>query len=287
MAGNDRARRVRGFAGELESQHGTHFGVAYDSGPTWTLSWVDGPGYATVRKAVDAADLAGAKLRLFRSRSVTSIVLTAIRMAAAGRLGRSSGGSFRSGPLSLVESEVDDTDFPDRPDDDLQAALAERLLALATATSQSAWAEYQNRPRQGFALADVPMGVAGTVASLIRDRGLGWLVQEAAQAGVDLPPLTLLSVRYASRADAVQAVAWRERAQPLPVQAAVAAALADEQLTTETAIALIALLPDLRVEQAIRETAAIEAARHAGVAPEQIDAVLDGHPGHADPAEGR
>src|SRR5436190_627324 len=82
--------------------------------------------------------LASAQLSLYRTRSTTAIVTAAVRMAAAGRLGRFTGG-YRSGPLSLVESQVDDTDFPDRSDDDLQAALAGRLLAIATTTSHAAW----------------------------------------------------------------------------------------------------------------------------------------------------
>ena len=253
----DRARRVRAFAKGLEDQFGVRFEAAYDSGPTWSLSWTDGPGFAAICEAGDAADLAAAKLRFYRLRSTKALALTAIRMAAAGRLGRGSG---RSGPLWQVESEMNDIDFPERPGDDLQAALADRLIAIATETSQAAWAKYRSQPRQGFSFSEVPLGVDETAALLLRDKGLGWLVGETAQLGVELPPLVVLSVRYAPGADAVQAVAWRDRAQPLPLQVAVAAAIADAHLT---------------------EAAVAEAVRRAGVPLEQIST------GTLQPAGGR
>ncbi|MEV4212547.1 hypothetical protein [Micromonospora sp. NPDC049662] len=258
MAGSDRSRRMRALARDLEGQYGTRFEAVYDSGPNWRLDWADGPSYATIRKVVDAAELSGATLRLYRGHSMKAIALTAIRMAAAGKLGRHDGAGARSGPLWMVESELTGTDFPERPADDLQAKLAELLLTHATV--------------DGY-LDD------RLIASLIRNRGLGWLVEEAAHAGVELPPLTLLSARYAAPADAVQAVAWRERAEPLPVRTAVAAAIADDQLTEAAAIALVALLPELRAEVERTEAAAAAAARRAGVAPELVDAAPDRHHG--------
>jgi hypothetical protein len=274
MATGSRARVVRAFARQLEERYDVSFEADYDTGPKWRLTWSCGPSYKTVRPQVAVADLAGAQLGLYRTRSTTAIVLTAIRMAAAGQLGRFAGGEYRSGPLTLVESQVDDTDFPDRPDDDLQAALADRLLAIATTTSQAAWAEYRARPRQGFAFGDVPQDVEGTAATLLRDRGLGWLLEEATQAGTVLPPLLVLSARYAPQATADHATAWRERAQPLPISAAVAAAVADENLSQPAAAALLAVLPELRAEFERTEAAALTAARRAGVtstAGEQTD----------------
>lgn len=264
MATGSRARIVRAFAGHLSARYGVAFDAVYDTGPKWRLSWSDGPSYDTVRPLVAAADLAGAQLGLYRTRSTTAIALTAVRMAATGRLGRFDGGGYRSGPLSLVESQVDDTDFPDRPDDGLQAALAELLLAIATTTSQAAWAEYRARPQQGFRFGDVPQGVEGTAATLLRDRGLGWLIEEAGRAGTELPPLLVLSSRYAPDAGTESATAWRERAQPLPVSAAVAAAVADERLALPVATALLAVLPELRAEFERTEAAATAAAHRAG-----------------------
>jgi len=263
--GSSRARIVRAFASQMQDRYGLPFEADYDTGPKWRLTWSDGPTYDTVRPLVAAGDLAGAQLGLYRTRSTAAIVLTAVRMAAAGQLGRFAGGGYRSGPLSLVESQVDDTDFPDRPADDLQAALAARLLAIATTTAQAAGAEYNARPRQGFKFDDVPQDVEATAATLIRDRGLGWLIEEAAQAGTLLPPLLVLSARYAPLAAVEQATAWRERAQPLPISAAVAAAVADEQLSRPAAAALLAVLPQLRAEFDQAEAAAITAARRAGV----------------------
>lgn len=277
MAGSDRARRVRAFAKDLETRFdGVRFEPTYDSGPKWRLEWTDGPCRDTVRAVVDAAGLAGTQVLLSRSQSRTAIALTTIRLAAAGRLGRFDGDSHRSGPLDLVEWEMDRADFPERPSDELEQRLAQRLLAIATTASRTAWTEYESRPRQGFRLADVPLDVEATAATLIRDHGLGWLVADAIRAGVEVPPLSVLSATYAAGADAALAEAWRERAQPLPVRTAVAAAIADDHLTEPGAAALLALLPELRAELARTEAAAREAARRAGLTPEQLGAALDG-----------
>ncbi|SNT65866.1 hypothetical protein SAMN05421812_12812 [Asanoa hainanensis] len=256
MTGTDRPRRLRTLARELEKRYGAPVEPTHDNGPVWRLEWTDGPGMATVRALVDAADLAGAQVRLYRSHSMMAIALTAIRLAAAGRRGRLDGGSSRSGPLWLVESELRDLDSPDRPDDPLQEVLARRLLAEATAADPGGYVDDQ------------------MVASLVRDRGLGWLLAEAAQAGAELAPLTVLSARYAPHADADHAVAWRERGAPLPLQAAVAAAIGDDHLSPAAAVALLSVLPDLRAGLSRTEQRAVVAARRSGLSDEAIAAAM-------------
>lgn len=121
-----RPRRVRAFASELESRFGGRFEASYDTGGIWCLNWVDGPSRTTVRALADKVNLAGATLWLHRGYSMKALALTAIRMAAAGKLGRFDGsGDLRSGPLWIVESQVEDAKFPERPDDDLQPTPAQ------------------------------------------------------------------------------------------------------------------------------------------------------------------
>jgi hypothetical protein len=71
----------------------------------------------------------------------------------------------------------------------------------------------------------------------------------------------VLTARYAA-GDAARA--WRERAQTMPVRAAVDAALADPDIAAAAALAMVALLPQLRAEQERTEAAAVTAARKAG-----------------------
>ena len=108
----------------------------------------------------------------------------------------------------------------------------------------------------------------GTIAELVRTRGIGWLVAQAIDDGAVLPPLTVLSARYAPRTDSLHAgMAWRERAEPLPLHTAITAALADDDLPPGAAAALLALIPELRAELARTERAVHVAAARAGVSP--------------------
>jgi hypothetical protein len=260
-----RADRVRAFARGLEQRFGGRFDTAYDTGPRWRLDWVDGPGEPAVHKLADGADLAGAELR--RRYSTPAIAVTAIRMKTAGRLDRYDGGRY---PQEIVEWEARDLDHPDRGADSLQDTMAELLIAAAKATAQTARAQWEaNRP-QHWAVSGgspVPLDATETAVDLVRTRGIRWLVEQAADAGVELPPLTVLSARYAHAAPAT-AQAWRERAQPLPLQAAVDAALADQQIDPAAAAALLALLPELQAGWARTEAAIRQAAHAAGVPAE-------------------
>lgn len=70
-------------------------------------------------------------------------------------------------------------------------------------------------------------------------------------------------------------MAGGDRAEPLTLQDAVAAALADEQQLPQPAVAaLLALIPELRAELARTQAAIAQAARRAGVPGAQIEASL-------------
>ncbi|GIF75668.1 hypothetical protein [Asanoa siamensis] len=259
----DRARKVRLFARRLEQRFGGRFEVSYDTGARWQLDWVDGPGEPAVRALAAAADLAGADLRLYRRYSTKAIAVTAIRMKTAGKLGRHDGGRH---PQEIVEWEALDLDHPDRGTDALQDALAELLVATAIAKAKTARADWEaTRPQRWVpGGSPVPLDATETAVDLIRTRGVGWLVEQVIANGATVPPLVVLSARYAAHADAGAAVAWAHRAQPLPLHTAVALALADDDPPAAAGAALLALLPDLRAEWARTEAAITAAARRAG-----------------------
>jgi hypothetical protein len=181
--------------------------------------------------------------------------IRAIRLAAAGRFGRYDAGSSRSGLRWSVESALHDLDSPDQPTEDLQAHLLPLLLAAAKAAAQTARAElYRAGPQRGFEAGSPPIDAEDIAATLVRDCGLGWLLEQA--AGADLPPLILFCARYAPRADPQHALSWCDRAQPIPAGAAV--------------VAVVAALAD----QHLTEPAAATAARRAGVNEAQVTAAL-------------
>ncbi|MEU1813220.1 hypothetical protein [Micromonospora aurantiaca (nom. illeg.)] len=261
----DRARKVRQFARALEQQFGGQFDADYDTGPKWRLDWVNGPSEPAVRTLADAADLAGADLRFYRRYSSKAIAVTAIRMKTAGKLDRYDGGRY---PQEIVEWEARDLDHPDRGADALQDTMAELLIAAATAKAQTARAEWAAARPQRWTPGDgrpMPLDATETAVDLIRTRGVGWLVEQAITDGATVAPLVLLSARYAITTGADHAVAWRDRGEPMPLHAAVAAALADPELTEPAAVALLAVLPDLRAEWARTEAAITAAARRAGL----------------------
>jgi hypothetical protein len=81
----------------------------------------------------------------------------------------------------------------------------------------------------------------------------------------------VLTARYA---DGPAARAWREQAQTMPLRAGVEAALADPDLDADAAMAMVALLPQLRTEQEHLEAAAVDAARRVGTSWAQVGAAL-------------
>lgn len=261
----DRARKVRQFTRALEQQFGGRFDVDYDTGAKWRLEWVNGPSEPVVRVLTDAADLAGADLRFYRRYSTKALAVTAIRMRTAGQLDRYDGGRY---PREIVEWEARDLDDPDRGADALQDAMAELLITEATETARAARAEWDAARQQRWTPGGgqpMPLDATETAIDMVRTRGVGWLVEQAVAGGASVAPLVVLSARYAITAGADHAMAWGDRGQPMPLHAAVAAALADPELTEPAAAALLAVLPDLRAEWARTEAAVTAAARRAGL----------------------
>jgi len=81
MSGSDRPRRIRALAQTLSARTQTEIRPTYDTGARWYLEWTDGPTPAAVRAAVDATDLAGAEIRLYRSLSARAVAVGAVRLA--------------------------------------------------------------------------------------------------------------------------------------------------------------------------------------------------------------
>jgi hypothetical protein len=255
MSGSDRPRRVRGLAQTLSTRTQTDVRATYDNGARWYLEWTDGPTVAEVRAAVVATDLAGAEIRTYRTVSARAVATGAIRLAAAGEL---TIGRRWSQPLDQVRDALDDVAHPDRPRDQREDRMAARLLDAATPTDQQWPAPNEYR-----------------IADLVAERGLAWLLPDGAAAPADqqpgLTPIEVLTARYAA---GPAARAWREQAQTMPLRAAVEAALADPVLDADAAVAMVALLPQLRAEQEHLEAAAVDAARRAGTSWAQVGAAL-------------
>ena len=267
----DRARKVRQFARALEQQFGGQFDIDYDTGAKWRLDWVNGPSEPTVRTLVDGTDLADADLRFYRRYSTKAIAVTAIRMKTSGRLDRYDGGRY---PQEIVEWEARDLDHPDRGSDAVQDAVAELLIAVATATARTA-REWEAARSQRWTPGDgrpMPLDATETAVDLVRTRGVGWLVEQAIADGATVAPKVVLSARYGPRAGGGSD--WVLRAKPFPLHTAVDLALADDDLPAAAAAALLELLPDLRAEWARTENAVTAAARRAGLPGEQIATVL-------------
>lgn len=252
MAGTDRPRRIRALAQTLSTQTQAELRVTHEGGARWYLEWTDGPTRTAVREAVDAADLAGAEIRLYRTFTARAVALGTVRLAAAGELGI---GRRWGQPLSQVQHALDDVDHPERPIDHREDQMATRLLAAATPADRQWPDEYH-------------------IADLVAQRGLAWLLTTTGEETADAPdlaPLEILTARYAAGG---QARAWQEQAQPMPLREAVEAALADPTLDQPTALAMVALLPQLRVEQERTEAAAVDAARRAGASWSAVGAAL-------------
>lgn len=233
----DRARQVRALVRDLSRRVGTEIRATYDAG-TWRLEWSDGPTPQMVTADLAKTDV---EITIHRSLSARAVALGAIRLAAAGGFARQ-----RRPPVDQVEATLDDVDRPELAADDREEHLVERLLAEA---------------------ADRPGPLQSRVCELVAERGLGWLVTTAGVA----TPLEILTARYATGA---AAVAWRERAESMPVRAAAEAALADSTIDAAGALATLSLLKMLRAEQERAEAQAAAAARQTGATWTQIGAAL-------------
>jgi hypothetical protein len=88
---------------------------------------------------------------------------------------------------------------------------------------------------------------------------------------LQLGPIELLTSRYA-RGD--HGAAWRERAAPMPAAEAFAAALADPEPDTESSLAALALVAELRAVLDGQEVALIDRARGTGASWTDVGQVL-------------
>jgi hypothetical protein len=234
MANRDRARRVRIVATDL----GRHFGVeatAEYGERGWRIGWVDGPTVDTARAWVarrvpDVVDVA----YLYRDLSRRAWAVGAVRAAGDG--------AYWDGYLTVRPYEVEgvtapyirDREYPNRLDG-VREVLVERLLVSLPADSWRGGSE---------------------AAEMVAERGLAVLVEGA---GLDvLTPGEVLTARYVDTR--AEVMAWERTLVTLPAAVLVERALADPGIDREGALALVALLPELRAGWDATEAAILRAA---------------------------
>ncbi|OPC76741.1 hypothetical protein B4N89_45490 [Embleya scabrispora] len=243
MSNRDRAVQVRTLAADL----GRRFGVDVDAVHVhagWRIEWRDGPTVATARAwtARRALDPAGA-VSLFRDVGRRAWVVAAVRAAMDGVLWS---GVASAGPDEarwLLERIVAEREYPDRVDGEREV-LVDRLLAALPADHDS-------------------RDDGGLVGGMVAERGVSWLVEGE---GLDvLSPAEVLTARYVDTR--AEVVAWERSLAVLPARVLVERALADPGIDRTTALALVALLPALRVEWAATAAAIRAAAARAMATP--------------------
>ncbi|MEU0938992.1 hypothetical protein [Embleya sp. NPDC005971] len=233
MSNRDRTRRARALATDL----GRHFDVdaTAEYRDRWVIRWVDGPTENTARSWVarrvpDMVDVA----YLYRDLSRRAWAVGAVRAAVDGAYG--------DGYVTVRPYEVEgatapyirDREYPDRLDG-VREVLVERLLASLPADSWRAERE---------------------AAEVVAERGLAVLVEGA---GLDvLTPGEVLTARYADTR--AEVMAWERTLGTLPTAVLVERALADPGIDREGALALVALLPELRAGWEATEAAILRAA---------------------------
>lgn len=258
-----RPAAMRALAQDLEDRFGTRFEAQYHEATTWNLSWSLGPLYETVRSVVDqrADRLAGATVRLSRGRGGDrEIALAAIRLALDGALEpeRRWGGEYSA--HSQAEHYLDHTEYPERATP-REEAMARRLMQQAAEPRTFGTGVYVNEY---------------TMCKLVDDRGISFLLespatdleQDGRAEAENLHPsaLEVLTARYAT---GEAARAWRRTARTLSARQAVDTALTDPQLSGRDALAVLAVLQQLRAELdgQERQTAAVLSA---GVAASEL-----------------
>jgi hypothetical protein len=253
MSSRNRAAAVRSAAAKLSTELKTNITATYASGAHWDWQWVDGPSTKILLAKASRVDLAGAAITPRRLLSKRAIALAALRLVATGD--RADGYRLTSWQ---VEDHLHDVDYPDKTANPREEAMLTKLLAQA--------------PKDQYGYID-----DRSVVDEISKSGIGWLLSPSesdgtATASPPLSPIEILTARYATTGDA--RIAWQRHGTPMPASDAVNSALNDESLDQPTALAVLAVLAQMRLDHARLEQAAIEAAQRLGVTWTQIgDAV--------------
>ncbi|MFB7128291.1 hypothetical protein [Kitasatospora sp. NPDC056273] len=260
-----RSSAIRSFVFQLSKIHQCGMDTDYhDHRRKWEIRWYDGPTEATVHAAVER-QLPEYKEIICTDRSFSeeAIVLAAIRCFVSGEDKRW---------LDLryaAQRSLEDVAFPMRTASARENAMVERVLKES--------AQERGRGRD-----------ATYALELLKERrGIGWLLappvpaQDSRQSETDAPvsaaleptPVELLTARYA-RGDLGEA--WRQRAAPMPAAEAFAAALVDEEIDKEAALAALALVMELQAALDANTATLMAKARGAGGSWNDVGQALGG-----------
>jgi len=248
VARRDRAARVRELAVVVGERAGVSVEASFD-GAAWSFDWSNGP--VSLRSLVeDEAPRLGldpAAIRLQRLVQDDAMPVQAVRLGRAGQF------SMWMEPVAIdwaITVAAQSTDYPDRPADEREAALAARLVAEVAGVAE--WVD------------------AGTIAQVISERGgIGWLY--APEAGK--PPggpedaLALLTSIYASGQSLMD---WKERGALLDAVAALAAVQDDPSPSGPAVCAGLTVLRAQRAELERAELGLLDAARAVDVTWEDL-----------------
>ncbi|GAA2842457.1 hypothetical protein [Kitasatospora aburaviensis] len=249
-----RSSEIRTFVRQMSKIHQCDMDVEYhDARRYWVINWHDGPTREAVLAAIQR-QLPEHKDIVYTGRYLSdeATVLGAIRCYVSGEVHRWNDLRY------AAERLLEDVAFPLRTATARESAMVERLL------EESA----QDRPWGRDRNADHALEL------LTERKGIGWLFTPAAapdgrqpEADGHMPPalaplpVELLTARYA-RGD--HSIAWRERAAPMPLAEAFAAALADEEIDRDAALAALTLVADLQAVLDANTATLMARARGAG-----------------------
>ncbi|MFI6889942.1 hypothetical protein [Streptosporangium canum] len=234
-----RSTQIRHLVADLEKAADVPVDAAYgERGRRWELSWSNGPTPDTMKthltKLAQRAGLDPALFDLSRIVQDNALALQAVRYLRAAPTGEDPY-AYESALAWEIERAARDTDHPDRPLDEREAALAARLLAAEGGYTT---------PRS---LADRLLGEG--LAALLDD-GL-----EQERPGERAWAAEYLTARYAATlttphaaGPADHAQAWRRHLLTAPPGALLAAAAADPDAPAAVRLAALTLAPAVRAE---------------------------------------
>ncbi|WP_329431094.1 hypothetical protein OG339_48895 (plasmid) [Streptosporangium sp. NBC_01495] len=225
-----RSTQIHRLAAELETITGVVVDAAYDErGRHWDLHYSNGPTQASMQAHLaKLTTKAGLDIALFVVRRVVQDNALAVQAVRYLRTTRAEDPYPSVATLSwAIEEAAHDTDHPERPLDDREAALAQRLLATE--------GHYTN-PQ---ILAERLLRSGDGLAALLADD------LQQTRPGDPLWAIEYLSTRYAEGA---HRAVWQRHLQPMPAREALAAVAADPEATPAARVAALTLTPVVRAD---------------------------------------
>jgi hypothetical protein len=259
-AAKGRAKQMHALAAELQAEWGVVTETSYD-GRAWMVSWSNGPVTmrGTVATRAPRLGLDPDAIRLCRLVQDDAMPVQAVRLGRAGQLPLS---GRPAAVARAIELAGEQTDYPERPADDTEAALAGRLAAETAAQPDTRWVD------------------ANSIAELIcRQGGIGWLLAPLDStpdgAGMALNSLdAALAVLTAAYASGQVRQNWVERGTLMDASSALAAVRADPAPVSKTACAGLTVLREEMKKLERAELDLLDAARCAGGTWAQISIAL-------------